>query len=323
MSKIFLATYPFAFLSPGGGEIQLMQYLENLNRKGISAFKFDYWGKNDLKSNVLHFFSVFSGSIEFFEHVKSLDCNVLVSPNLWVSPHNESDFNVQSKWLLHLSKFNIVNSRAEVENLSAFSETDKAKYRVVYNFANDIFNDYIDPMLFRNKFNFNEKFILNVANIEPRKNQLFFLKALESFPNFFFINVGYIRDNDYYQSCKNFKNFIHLGPIDNTSPYLRSAIAGCEFFAMPSLLETPSIAALEAAKIGKKILITEVGSTSEYFENFAIYLNPFSLESCKEGILQILNLKLDQNAFKIHQQKFSAENSINALIKIYNEIDGS
>lgn len=320
MSKIFLATYPFAFQTPGGGEMQFMQYLENLKRKGISVFKFDYWGSNDVKSNVLHFFSIYSGSLEFFEHVKSLGCNVVVSPNLWVSSAKESNLNPHSQWLLHLSKFNIVNSIAEVENLSVASSTDRAKYRVVYNFANDIFNDDIDPMLFRNKFNFKEKFILNVGNIEPRKNQLFFLKALESFPNYFFVNIGHIRDNDYYQSCKDFKNFIHLGPIDNTSPYLRSAIAGCEFFAMPSLLETPSIAALEAAKMGKKILITEVGSTSEYFENFAIYLNPISLESCKEAILQILNLKLDQNAFKIHQQKFCAENSINALIKIYEEV---
>ena len=88
---------------------------------------------------------------------------------------------------------------------------------------------------------------------------------------------------------------------------------------MPSLLETPSIAALEAAKTGKKILITEVGSAFEYFENFAIYLNPSSIESCKEGILQILNFKLDQEAFKIHQKKFSAENSMYSLIKIYNE----
>lgn len=108
-----------------------------------------------------------------FEHVKSLGCNVVVSPNLWVSSAKESNLNPHSQWLLHLSKFNIVNSIAEVENLSVASSTDRAKYRVVYNFANDIFNDDIDPMLFRNKFNFKEKFILNVGNIEPRKNQLF------------------------------------------------------------------------------------------------------------------------------------------------------
>ena len=125
------------------------------------------------------------------------------------------------------------------------------------------------------------KYILNVANIEPRKNQQMLLRAMKEYPELKLINIGQCRDKEYYQECKREggDQFFTFGRLEYASEILRSAMAGCELFAMPSTLETPSIAALEAAYMGKKILITEVGSTREYYGDEAIYVNPMSLES--------------------------------------------
>ena len=44
--------------------------------------------------------------------------------------------------------------------------------------------------------------ILNVANIEPRKNQQMLLRAMKECPELKLINIGQCRDKEYYQECK-------------------------------------------------------------------------------------------------------------------------
>jgi glycosyltransferase involved in cell wall biosynthesis len=67
---------------------------------------------------------------------------------------------------------------------------------------------------------------------------------------------------------------------------LASAYAGCELFVLPSLFETPGIAALEAGLAGAKIVITERGGTREYFGEEAVYVDPGSVESIRGGIVR-------------------------------------
>src|SRR5690606_6462794 len=99
----------------------------------------------------------------------------------------------------------------------------------------------------------NSPFVLNVANVEPRKNQLQFLEVLrEERPDLTCVVVGGIRDHAYAQACRDIAGdqLKIIDPLPYVSPFLRSALHGCEFFAMPSTLETPSIAAIEAAVTG-------------------------------------------------------------------------
>ena len=95
-------------------------------------------------------------------------------------------------------------------------------------------------------------------------------------------------------------------------------MAGCELFAMPSTLETPSIAALEAAYMGKKILITEVGSTREYYGDEAIYVNPMSLESITNGLRKVLQQETSES--KIMQRNLLWSHTIKALSSFYTEL---
>jgi glycosyltransferase involved in cell wall biosynthesis len=70
---------------------------------------------------------------------------------------------------------------------------------------------------------------------------------------------------------------------------LASAYAACEVFVLPSLFETPGIAALEAGLAGAKIVITPHGGTRDYFGLLAQYVDPFSVESIRIGILSALS----------------------------------
>jgi glycosyltransferase involved in cell wall biosynthesis len=72
--------------------------------------------------------------------------------------------------------------------------------------------------------------------------------------------------------------------LENDSPMLASAYAACDTFVLPSLFETPGIAALEAGLAGAKVVITPHGGTTEYFGDDAVYVDPVSIASIRDGI---------------------------------------
>ena len=74
---------------------------------------------------------------------------------------------------------------------------------------------------------------------------------------------------------------------------LASAYAACDVFALPSLFETPGIAALEAGLAGAKIVITPHGGTKEYFGEMATYVEPLEVRSIRDGIREALEAKKD------------------------------
>jgi len=57
---------------------------------------------------------------------------------------------------------------------------------------------------------------------------------------------------------------------------------------LPSLFETPGLAALEAGLAGAKIVITKYGGTTEYFGENAVYIEPRSVGSIRNGIKRSL-----------------------------------
>lgn len=323
--KILFNTYPTAFNTPGGGEQQLLDYKKYLEDKKIDIKLFNQWEKLPKDCNILHFFSVMPGSLITIDNIKKeLGIPVVISPNFWVDLEGWKSSGVydEIKSILWIADKIIVNSKIEEEYLVRTMQIDSIYIGVVHNMYNNLFLDKISEKLFREKYNLKDKYILNVANIEPRKNQLAFLKALKDFPEYKLITIGSIREQWYYEACKNIsgEQFIHIERIENDDPLLRSAYSGCEFFAMPSLIETPSISALEAAVSGVKILITELGSTKEYFEDFVEYVNPYDIDSMKSQIKRTIDK--DNNELLSHhiKSKYSSHKVMEELLNVYTSV---
>jgi hypothetical protein len=100
---------------------------------------------------------------------------------------------------------------------------------------------------------------------------------------------------------------------------LRAAFSACEVFALPSTLETPGLAALEAAACGCPVVITSVGSTKEYFRNDAIYVDPDRIESIADGIQSAISSRPPSIQNKI-ERLFSWQVVIQKLIPVYEEV---
>ncbi|WP_158551441.1 glycosyltransferase [Rhodohalobacter sp. SW132] len=100
--------------------------------------------------------------------------------------------------------------------------------------------------------------------------------------------IGALDESDYSSACRKLikasDNIHYLGPINHDDPMLESAYKAAAVFVLPSLFETPGIAALEAGLAGCRIAITGLGGTREYFGDHAFYINPDKQESIIRAI---------------------------------------
>lgn len=309
--RVCFNTYPWAYGTPGGGERQMQFYLDALSRRrekwpGLEVDLFDQWQPDFSNMHLMHYFSAMPSSIDFLEYSKG-KCGIpiILSPNFWPDPAGWGDSGVQEniKTILWLANKVIVNSRIEEEALVRLCKIDSSYISVVHNAVDDCFFKPVSSSLFREVYGVDGNYILNVANIEQRKNQLAFIRALKAFPKLQLITIGGVRENWYLDACRaeGGDQFRLIDPLPPGSELIRSAIAGCEFFAMPSLIETPSIASLEAGAAGARILTTELGSTKEYFMEHAVYVNPYDIPNMAQAIDAVLARPKDQAlAKRIH-----------------------
>jgi glycosyltransferase involved in cell wall biosynthesis len=322
--NILFGTYPWAFDIPGGGERQMMAYRSHLSKYGVDVSLFDLWNPKLSSCDIFHFFSVMPGSFQLCDHIKKQGVPVVISPNLWVTP--------ETKWLyphdeiqrlVSMADMLIVNSELEASALSAVYGLPANRFHVVYNGVEETFFEYTASQAFVKNYGLDHRrYFLNVANVEHRKNQLSFLRALKNYPELCLVVVGHARDIEYLAECKAVgkDQFIFLGPLEYGSSMLKSAFAGADAFVMPSTLETPSIAALEAAAAGCKILVTSVGSTKEYFKDYAIYIDPDSPESMLNGLTQVLEANRTDSLRSIVREKFTWQAAACELSRAYERV---
>ncbi|AOJ09093.1 glycosyltransferase [Burkholderia mayonis] len=292
--KVLFATYPMAFHTPGGGEIQLLAYRKHLPAHGVDVTLFDSWNPRFLEHDVVHFFSCVGGSIHFCNFVKQLGLPLVVSSSLWVTEETKHLYPIgEIHHQFSLADRVVANSDIECDTLARVLELPRDKFVSVLNGVEPMFYDRQPASSFRDAFDLSDRFVLNVGNIEPRKNQLALVRAMKSFPELKLVLIGHQRDPAYARACldEGGDQTIYLGALPHESPLLRAAYAACEAFCLPSTLETPGLAALEAHAAGARIAVTRIGSTEEYFGGHVAYLDPSSVESIVQSIRQAMALE--------------------------------
>lgn len=279
--KVIFNTYPTAFQCPGGGEIQLRKSMQALQKRDVETIEFNPWKTVLSETDIVHYFSVQGGSMNFCNYVHNQGIPLVLSPIIWLGDTPEIYPVAEINALLDIADVICPNSNAEASQLSEYFNIPPEKFYVTHNGIDKIFTEHIDGQLFKHEYNIDSPFILCVGNIEPRKNQLNLIKAVNKL-GLTLVLIGNIRDQEYYNQCMSISTdkIKYIGTLEHHSPLLRSAYNACDLFALPSTLETPGLAALEAAAAGSKILITKTGCTEEYFTSNALYTDddPSSIE---------------------------------------------
>lgn len=131
------------------------------------------------------------------------------------------------------------------------------------------------------------KYILCAARVCPRKNQLAIARATYRL-GVKLVLVGQANNLDYLNRCLSYKNVLYKGYL--SFQQLFPLYRGAQLHALCGFVETPGLANLEAAACGCNILSTAEGSAVEYFEDMALYCNPYDemdiLEKVKLGLTQ-------------------------------------
>ncbi|MFM0662211.1 glycosyltransferase family 4 protein [Paraburkholderia sediminicola] len=327
--KVLFATYPMAFHTPGGGEIQLLAYEKHLPQHGVEVKLFDPWKPHFLEHDVVHFFSCVGGSSHFCAFVKRLGLPLVVSSSLWITEETKHLYPIDEiRAQLGLADRVIANSEIECDTLASVLNLPREKFVTVYNGVDDVFFERPGPELFRQHIGSDAPFVLNVGNIEPRKNQLRLAQSMKSHPDQKLLLVGHVRDEAYFNEVMQEagSQATYVGPLPHDSELLRSAYQACSLFCLPSTLETPGLAALEAAAQGTPLLVTSEGSTREYFGDYATYVNPNDSQDIAQHIAQALlktgagHDRASQRAASALGKEFSWATTTARLAQIYNTL---
>lgn len=323
--EIALATYPWAYFTPGGGEIQIEMIYKYLKKKNINVYKFNSWDPKK-KTNIYHFFSCMGGSLNFCNYLKSIEKKLIISSSLWITKDTYQNYDIgQIKAQLSTADRIIVNSEKEKDQLSNILDIDNENFRVVYNgFEPDL-------LQYRNKkFKKSSKvppnwdeYIICLANIESRKNQNLLIEACRLSQKKLIL-VGHIREKDYFRSLEidNNNSVIYYGAVENHSKEFFSLLLNSKCFVLPSTLETPGLAALEAAALGIPIIVTSEGCAKEYFGGIESYYNG-KRGNVKELSDLISKVCLNPTLGTVNLndiQKYSWNNCIDNQILAYEEL---
>lgn len=291
MIKAIFNVHPYAFALPGGGEMQIQKYHQNMPGE-CDIILHDIWHPRLAEARIFHHFHMVAGAEGFLAYVKSLHSKIVLSPNLWINATNGENLDLkQIQRYYEMADTIICNSKAEIDNLGTFTNIPKEKARVVPNGVDLFFMTPASETKFREWANVKGPYLLSVGNIEKRKNQLGAIRAARA-AKLPLICIGRIREKDYFDECVREGaggSFQFLGHLDQMDSRLAAAYQNCEAFIFPSQLETPGIAALEAAAAGARVLITQEGSAREYFLDHVDYVNPNDQDSINRGLNHTLS----------------------------------
>lgn len=344
MIRVQVASYQAVSILHGGPNTQLRNTIRYMDQFGVQATLFDPWTslrKEDC--DLVHLFAANIGTYHLANELHTLGMPFVVSPIF---------FRLQSPAVLKLFLFGtralqaithsiwsdvvltddictwarkvLPNSNAEGSLLHESLGIPSSKIRMIPNGVDERFG-HGDPALFTKRYGL-EKFILNVGHIgHRRKNVLNLIRALGPIDHPAVI-IGRFISGEYGEACRReaakYKHILLIDGLTNDSEMLASAYTAADTFVLPSLFETPGIAALEAGLAGAKIVITPHGGTKEYFGEMAEYVDPHSVESIRKGIVLALQKKKDGRLREHIRREFLWQKVSERTAAVYKDVVG-
>jgi len=308
--NVTVAGYQAVSILHGGPSTQIRNTAKHLPKSGVDVRFFDPWSpfrKGD--ADLVHIFAANIGTYHLAREIHALGVPLVVSPIVY-SLHTPAFVQRTLRWGRFLQKAGkgiwfdygitadicawaervLPNTAAEGRLISDGMGIDPARVSVVPNGVDERFYT-ADPTPFIERYGVRD-FILNVGHTgHARKNVLSLIRALAGVDHPAVI-IGRFISGAYGDACRaeaaKHPHILLIDGLEHGSEMLASAYAACDTFVLPSLFETPGIAALEAALAGAKVVITPYGGTKEYFGGYAEYVEPSSVEAIRAGIKETL-----------------------------------
>ena len=276
--RVAILYYPMLFQRTGGLQVQVCETAHALRGIGVDAVLFDYSRHRLVDFDIAHVFSVISGNHRIVEQARSDGLPVVLSTVLhppWSKAQN-GRANLLSRVAARLSGWSFTTTHQQIqgglsgadlvialgkheyEMLIGGYGVNQNKVHIVSNGIKAAFFQ-ADERAFRERFDIQGPYALNVASVSPYKNQMTALRALRGMLPLVVIGPCAQEHGGYLEELQRYGGewFNYLGVLDNDDPALPSAYAGASVFVLPSKAEVQPISALEAMAADCPVIITK------------------------------------------------------------------
>jgi glycosyltransferase involved in cell wall biosynthesis len=303
--------------------VQLLKYEEHLQALGVKVLRYDPWTPRPQfdAADIVHYFSVQGGSGRFLVHVKEARrLPLVISPIVWIDRPEKYGMD-EIRYQLHMADHILPNSQAECEQLAGLFGLPSTRFSPIVNGVGEIFFEPADSALFRDRFGLREPFVLCMGNLEERKNQLRLIYALAG-TGIHLVLAGQEREAEYAEQCRSVADAtVHfMGRLEHGSVLQRSAYAAAEALCLPSTLETPGLAALEAAAAGSCLALTREGCTEEYFGAYALYLDPYDETDIRRAVQDTLTRPNAPDLPGFVRERYTWKRAAEQLVAVYEKV---
>jgi glycosyltransferase involved in cell wall biosynthesis len=209
--------------------------------------------------------------------------------------------------------------------LCACGETEAVLLRSIFShsrvsvtpFGSSIRDLQVPASLFEQAFGVKD-FILCVGRVEPRKNQLMLLLALqESDLTVVFADGGFTYQPEYNDMCKAFARkgtTVFTGRLSDE--LLVSAYRACRLHCLPSWYELPGLVSLEAALYGCTVVASSWGCLPDYLPDCCVWCSPDDPAGIREAVLNGMGKQRDGRAAE-QARVFTWEKYGDSMLKQY------
>lgn len=212
------------------------------------------------------------------------------------------------------------NSESEMIALNQRLKLDFQNYSVV---NNAIDTKIFDDIILSKEISKNENLVTFVARIDPRKNQLDFLRSMmETDCTIRFIGNAGPNSGKYFNKLTelagkrgNVEFISHISQEEVFKNMLEAKVN-----VLPSWVETPGLVSIEAAYAGCNIVVSDKGSVTDYFGDFAFYCQPDDLDSMKQQTLRALQSTHAGSFKNIIKDNFSWEKTAEQTLNSYHNL---
>lgn len=344
MKVVFVPSFPFSFMPPGGGVMQVMKTKLYLERLGVEV---SFWNPENnyavtRHADIFHIFSSDYPLAQLARMVKNLGYPYAVSTVFYQATRTKMVAHrllsrvpltqtALRRSLLKNANILLPNSRVEAEQVGHIFGIEQSKFLVV---PNAVDTDFVgeDPEGFRKKFlpelPINEPFILSVALIDKVKNTLALIKAASRL-GVPLVLVGrpsplearYVQKVNCEIEIVRKKTLVKHIPFIQHGPHLADAFAAAQVHALVSISETTGIASLEAALNGANVVVSALPPVLEYLGGHAWVVDPHSVMSICHGLESALNAPRNaKNAAVYIRENFTWERTAEKTVEGYRKV---
>jgi len=163
------------------------------------------------------------------------------------------------------------------------------------------------------------RYVLCVARISARKNQLGLLEALRG-TGLAVRFIGPVNDFGYYRTCRMAAWPGVSFQEELTGSRLAAAYASAPVHALVSWYETPGLATLEAAACGCRVVSTDRGSAHEYLGGRAWYCPPDDPTRIRQAVLAALSAPQPEDLADMVRTRYNWTEAAGATMEGYERV---